>query len=600
MKIYAMKLISRLVSNRTTFLLMLTAIAVLQFLTYCQPSDQETLSESQDAYISELVKTYPNFLNVTAHSETEFWKDSSILSEFAQSSCGNCHLSEVVEGAPLLTKGRLLIKEKGCSSCHEINDFYSDKNFGPELDGIGNKVRTEWLYHWINSTESYLEHPRMPSFRFDNDKLNDLIAFLLSLDNKNNPPHPIKALPSEAGDPDRGHVLVSESRCISCHSINGRGGTFAPELERVGDKVQESWLPNFFNNIHYYQPQKKMLAFNFTEQEALDIASYILEEYTEEDFELPDFALDFSKLSQKDLNPRIERGKQIFIGYGCRGCHKVGSIPESKVGPKLIDVGNRPVSTMFFGNRTDAQKNLHNWLFLKLKDPATYDSIYNMPSYNLSDKNALELTIALMGNKKGKYPDKYLVHEKQGSPFTTPQGEFGKLFEKYSCLSCHSIENYGGTISTVSLQYEGSKVKFEWLKNYLIKPYAVRPLLTARMPRFRMTKEEASIMANYIKTVFVSYDIPRFVDSDFIESDFSAGKDIFEERKCVSCHIKNKKGGYVGPALDKVGERLEPGWVYQWLRTPQDYRDSTIHPDYGFSQMEAKQLTAYLVRSKKK
>jgi len=59
-------------------------------------------------------------------------------------------------------------------------------------------------------------------------------------------------------------------------------------------------------------------------------------------------------------------------------------------------------------------------------------------------------------------------------------------------------------------------------------------------------------------------------------------------------------GGYVGPPLDKAGNRLTPGWIYHWLLNPQKYKPETLEPRAGLSDAEAKDLTAYLMSLKTK
>jgi len=120
------------------------------------------------------------------------------------------------------------------------------------------------------------------------------------------------------------------------------------------------------------------------------------------------------------------------------------------------------------------------------------------------------------------------------------------------------------------------------------------------MPRFRMTSREAALMADYIKKVYVSDDIPRFFEYELTDKDAQIGRELFVEEDCGSCHIIDKKGGYVGPQLDGVGDRLEAGWVFTWLREPLTYKEETIHPDYGFTIDQAKHLTAYLMTKRKK
>jgi cytochrome c1 len=74
---------------------------------------------------------------------------------------------------------------------------------------------------------------------------------------------------------------------------------------------------------------------------------------------------------------------------------------------------------------------------------------------------------------------------------------------------------------------------------------------------------------------------------------------LFREKYgCQSCHIVGGSGGYVGPPLDKTGDRLQPGWIYRWLLNPQKYKPETLEPRSGMSEAEAKDVTAYLISLK--
>ena len=149
-------------------------------------------------------------------------------------------------------------------------------------------------------------------------------------------------------------------------------------------------------------------------------------------------------------------------------------------------------------------------------------------------------------------------------------------------------------MSTVALDMTGSKVRKDWLFGYLKKPYAVRPMVTPRMPRFRMTDEESKYMTDYISAVFVDDSIPEDFEDHFLPGDVDRGKRLFEEKGCISCHILGKGGGYVGPQLNTVGSRLKSGWIFKWLLSPQQYKPDTREPNHGFSEDEARALSAYL------
>jgi mono/diheme cytochrome c family protein len=63
---------------------------------------------------------------------------------------------------------------------------------------------------------------------------------------------------------------------------------------------------------------------------------------------------------------------------------------------------------------------------------------------------------------------------------------------------------------------------------------------------------------------------------------------------CNGCHSLNDVGGLVGPALDRAGFRLNPTWVYRWIRNPQAMKKHTRMPNLGASDADARALTYYL------
>jgi mono/diheme cytochrome c family protein len=73
------------------------------------------------------------------------------------------------------------------------------------------------------------------------------------------------------------------------------------------------------------------------------------------------------------------------------------------------------------------------------------------------------------------------------------------------------------------------------------------------------------------------------------------GQHLVEEKyDCVSCHRIGDKGGHVGPDLNRSGIRLNPWWVYRWIKAPQSIKPDTKMPNFGMSDDEALAITAYL------
>ena len=80
------------------------------------------------------------------------------------------------------------------------------------------------------------------------------------------------------------------------------------------------------------------------------------------------------------------------------------------------------------------------------------------------------------------------------APTVAASPEEGRaLIERLGCPVCHDIPGHATTIrkEAPDLTWEGDRVRPDWLFAFLKAPGTIRPALTARMPNFRLTDEEA-------------------------------------------------------------------------------------------------------------
>ncbi len=195
--------------------------------------------------------------------------------ETIEANCGTCHRSLDPPGAPRLAEGRRLIVESGCVSCHEIPGFEGMSFRGPALDSLGYKVRPGWLPEWLRDPRSYLPSSRMGNFRLSDGEIAGLEALLLS--QKARVPLDSSGVDWRRADAANGRALFGELRCVSCHAVNGRGGTMGPELTRIGDKVRRDWLFSFLKDPHREQPDTTMLEYRLSDDQLRDLAAFLLE-----------------------------------------------------------------------------------------------------------------------------------------------------------------------------------------------------------------------------------------------------------------------------------------------------------------------------------
>ncbi len=113
------------------------------------------------------------------------------------------------------------------------------------------------------------------------------------------------------------------------------------------------------------------------------------------------------------------------------------------------------------------------------------------------------------------------------------------------------------------------------------------------MPVFHMLPDEAKTVADYFSTVFLDDGLEHY-DGRFDESEARRGEQLYGQLGCAACHQLGMTGGYVGPELSHSGDRLKPGWIAAFLKSPERYKPRTLQPDYRLSDADVRALTAYL------
>jgi mono/diheme cytochrome c family protein len=531
-------------------------------------------------------------------------------------SCAKCHFrtlsaGEELLGAYALSNGMRLLKKLDCVGCHRIEGFSTPRRGAPVLTGIGSKVNRKWLVRWLKNPRAYMTNATMPTYHLADEYIDALAAYLMTftdstIERAEDPP---------PGQSEQGGNLLREVRCISCHPFNGNGGYLAPDIGKIGNKVNRKWLFAMLQQPSRYisgQPNTTMPQFNFTAKDYSNLVEYLFEEYTDYEMKGEDDE-DIPQGGTAKTDPEtVDLGRRIFKELRCGNCHAYEGEQEwLQLGPVLIPQSGtgKKIEDIDFGNST-IQRTIPEYIFAKVKQPqvfATKTNLLKMPDYHLTDEQAKDITIALLSfNSKKVKAKQYTVKTKVTSPYEPP-GEFGTLLEKYQCYSCHRINGRGYNLA-YDLSIEGSRVQRKWLYDYLMVSYSIRPILVERMPVFRFSPHEATVLTDGIMTQFVGVDVPKNLEKEFTPSRTAGlkfGEKLFDEKGCMACHIVGEKGGYVGPSFTigaKSGDKLQAGWVYLWLKNPQAIVPDVLEPAYNLSDEEAKALTAYImsIKSNKK
>jgi mono/diheme cytochrome c family protein len=522
-----------------------------------------------------------------AHQPIPHWPEPMASRELMEARCGTCHRERRPPGTDWLGRGRALMADRNCAACHEVPGHDVAEVRSPRLDGLPLKVSPAWVRAWLKKPTSYLPKSRMGNFRLSDRDIEALAAFLLQ-------PRGSPALDPvdfSKADAEKGGEIFRRSRCVTCHAVDGRGGTLAPELTHVGAKASPEWLYSWIRDPHRFQPKTLMPRFRFTDEEVLHLAAYLSSE-------LGEAPGDFTASDAPPSPALAEEGRSIFEKRGCYSCHELEGFPAlARIGPKLAGIGDRVLEPAPLVAR-GTLATLPNWLFTKVSGPEQVLDGARMPTFGFAEDEAGAVTVALLSLRAKEPPPARTTRDPVRPPYV-PQGEFGALVRRYRCLSCHTIGGSGHLmangqpLSTVPLDRIGSQLTREHLERFVARPYGVRVGLPERMPHLNIAPEEARTIAGYLSTVMVDDAIEGEVARD--AATVARGKELFDRHGCVGCHIVGDRGGYVGPDLNGSGARLKPGWTVAWLMEPERWKPGTLEPSRGLAKRDAEALAAYVL-----
>ena len=271
------------------------------------------------------------------------------------------------------------------------------KKVGPNLKDVRLKLRKEWIPVWLRNPQAFRLGTKMPTFwRFaepvengmpslrdkdGEDQIQAIAAYLWQDGFEGKLPE------QQRGDTAHGKDLFETRGCLGCHSIgdddNRLGGTFAANLQKVGEKANFDYIVRWIHNPRErwapYCPKEKrdlteddykkhnlpyvfdtelhsrcpndgaelqvqnmtvMPNFRLSETDARDIATYLFS------LSSPPQYADASFMESPEL---AEKGHTLIKQYGCAGCHEIkGFEDEQRIGKELTVEGATPIERLDF------------------------------------------------------------------------------------------------------------------------------------------------------------------------------------------------------------------------------------------------------------
>jgi cytochrome c553 len=453
--------------------------------------------------------------------------------------------------APGVDGGRLLYNELGCANCHS-GESGLPRRRGPELAGIGQRVQPGWLRDYLAAPSAAREGTGMPHLLPDAAAAEAVMHYLTSL----KPKAAVKARVIRHVNGDRGRDLFQTVGCAACHAPGG--GYQPPEgapkpadfthrpvsFPRLKEKYVLSTLADFVRDPLKVRADGRMPRTEMEDQDAIDIAGYLLDHQGSDGTIAPKIE---PLSADKAL---VDRGRAHVVALRCAACHEL-----------LKDVAVQPVAL----KRTDGG--------CLANAPAP-----GVPRYELSAKQQLALK-------------SFLAQRSQ--PVSASQLASLTL-EALNCTACHDRDGHGGPDPARKAYFQGDhnlgdtgrypppltgvgrKLQPAWLAKVLTGEARVRPYLKTQMPIYGEATAALSALLSKADSK---------PEQGLPAGDVEAGRKLLGTLggvSCITCHRWKERAslGIQGLDLSNLAQRIQPGWLHEYLPNPAVYRAGTLMPSF--------------------
>ena len=504
----------------------------------------------------------------------------------------------VAEGKPLTTDhklryiGKKSIAKYGCYGCHDVPGFEDAKPIGTGLADWGRKDPSRLAFEHVTH---YLSHHG--SAHADHGAAAES--------------HAGHAEPESAADAEYYHHQIEAGSRIGF----------------IYQKLREPRSYDFEKTENKrYNERLRMPQFPFSAAEREAVITFVLGLVSEPPRE--------KYLYQPSPRQKaIIQGKQVLEKYNCGGCHVLeaetwnvryasgafGPQDVKETYPYLIpefsteelakagepDAGNRLTSRIRVLPSLNPQDGLP--IMLDAADGTELDNSTDYPPgevkhfVDLYEHALLDGQPYLTGQKAIQVSKRDVVNR---YPAT------GGLLTRYLLPRVTALEKEANPQAKGSEAWgwlpppligEGSKVQSNWLHDFLLEPYPIRPAVFLRMPKFNMSSQEATALVNYFSAVDnaeypyefaparqqpalaakeTAYRARQDVQSspgDRPEEGSwrfaDAMKIVVNKNYCTQCH---KVGDFapegsvraMAPNLADVYRRLRPEYTRNWIANP--------------------------------
>lgn len=174
-----------------------------------------------------------------------------------------------------VVEGKRLWQHYDCNDCHTILGIGG--YYAPDVTKSYVQRGEPWLRKFLeNPSAMYPSGRQMPNNHLSRAQIDSLMAYLdwvSRIDTNGWPPAPQGVARVESP----GHKIFLALQCNTCHSIQGSGGTLAPDLTLEGSKRGKDWIVQQLNNPRSLNADSIMPSFaQLPESDKQQLAEYLV------------------------------------------------------------------------------------------------------------------------------------------------------------------------------------------------------------------------------------------------------------------------------------------------------------------------------------
>ncbi len=183
-------------------------------------------------------------------------------------------------------RGKHIWENNNCMGCHTI--FGEGAYYAPELTKVYERRSEAFLKIFLKDPQKFYPGKRkMVNYNFSDSEIGDIISFfkwIKDVDLNGFPLKPsiitsntqsVSTSLSNIKNVDKPKIF--EQLCMTCHTLNGQGGSIGPNLDNIGDIRDKNYLKQWLNDPYSLKKDSLMPKLPLTVENINELVDFLIQ-----------------------------------------------------------------------------------------------------------------------------------------------------------------------------------------------------------------------------------------------------------------------------------------------------------------------------------